>query len=798
MVFDIPILFILILVFTALGRRVFKFAGMEFSSFVEEVVFSFGLGAGIVALLTLGIGFLGGLKRWVFYILTFGLLGVLILDVKYMVLGAVRWIRAKRARLQPLEIVLLVILGLHFLLTLFGALAPQMEWDSLGHHLTVSKIYIQNDRIFNMSPTQGWFVGESNYPSNMEMLFMLGMLLRSDVLATLIAWSVAAFLALSVYSFSRCHELRSPTTIELQAGMPALPGHSFSNEGELTHDNENAFLNCRQGCLRSQGYFQSRQSFSIRTGLIAMSIVYCSSIVSVHATFDTVDLGVAFFGLLALYAAFRWIHSADYRFLIFSGVYAGFCAGTKYTGVPVILVLGFLILLLSVLERKRFVPGFGYILLFGLIALAAASPWYIKNYVFTGNPVYPFFAKILGGRNLPPGVAGHCLSTPWKGLDDYKSWYNMLLGYMRFPWDLTMMRSEYARAPSIGPLYLIFIPCLIFVRNVDRKIKYLLFYGLFGLTIVFGVAQQTRYMFPFIVPLAVVAAYSIYRICGGDEGMIDGSGYARIPPNPPLVKGGIDSSLVKGGIDTPLENCEKFHHRGTENTEEGRRKMILLPPILGSGILPGDSLLKGVSIFILVAAMVFNILMLLNITSIKAPVVMGIESRRDYLSKVLTNHEAVLYINENLPDSSRVMSFDPRVYYCNVPCVYDGAVMDYGAFQDDEMRMLEELKRLNISHVLLSWNSPTFGGNPGAVNLYRKLIEQGKLRGVFGDSNSALYVVTVDSSMQLESNTKTQYRRHGILDFRFQISDFRFQILDSRWVRFSRLGTSKAEHCLRQ
>jgi hypothetical protein len=666
---DIPVFPILILAFAASGKRVFKLTRTHFSSFLEEIVFSFGLGAGIIALLILGIGLLGGLKRWIFYILMSGLLGVLILDVRDIVFGAVRWVRAKRARLQPFEIVLLVILGLHFLLTFFGALAPQMEWDSLGHHLPVARAYINTGRIFNMSPEHGWFIGESNYPSNVEMLFMLGMLLKSDVLATLIAWSVAAFLALSVYSLSR-------------------------------------------------------QFLSVRASLTAMSILYCSSIVSVHATFNTVDLGVAFFGLLSLYAAFKWAHSRDYRFMVFSGIYAGFCAGTKYTGLPVVLVLGFLILLLSVLEQKRFVGGIKYMLLFGAIVLIVASPWYIKNYVYTGNPVYPFFAKILGGRNLPPGVAGHALSIPWKGADDYKTLYSLLLSYIRLPWDLTMMRSEYARAPSIGPLYLIFIPPLIFVRNIDRKIKYLLFYGLSGLTIVFAVAQQTRYMFPFIVPLAIVAAYSLSRISGGNEGTVrdqsnaSGSRHAKIPPNPPLERGGIASPLEKGGDDSP------FRKGG-----------------LGGIFQPRDSFIKGASIFILVAAMLLNMVMLLNITSIKALVILGIESGQSYLSKVLTNHEAILYINENLPDSARVMSLDPRIYYCNVPCVYDGGVMNYRDFRDDEMKMLEELKRLNISHVLLSRNSPTFGGNPVAVNLYRKLVEQGKLRGIFADDNSALYVL---------------------------------------------------------
>lgn len=43
-----------------------------------------------------------------------------------------------------------------------------------------------------------------------------------------------------------------------------------------------------------------------------------------------------------------------------------------------------------------------------IIALILASPWYLRNCVLTGNPVYPFFASILDGVHINPDVLASC------------------------------------------------------------------------------------------------------------------------------------------------------------------------------------------------------------------------------------------------------------------------------------------------------------------------------------------------------------------------------------------------------
>ncbi len=84
------------------------------------------------------------------------------------------------------------------------------------------------------------------------------------------------------------------------------------------------------------------------------------------------------------------------RMTLAAGVCAGLAAGCKYTAialVPVALGLSWLIVMQTGMATRllRFA-------LFGAAALAAFSPWMIRNALHSGNPVYPFAYSLLGGR----------------------------------------------------------------------------------------------------------------------------------------------------------------------------------------------------------------------------------------------------------------------------------------------------------------------------------------------------------------------------------------------------------------
>ncbi len=56
-------LFILLLGFTALGKRVFRYTKISFATFIEECCFSFGLGTGVTIVLVIGLAALGLLYK---------------------------------------------------------------------------------------------------------------------------------------------------------------------------------------------------------------------------------------------------------------------------------------------------------------------------------------------------------------------------------------------------------------------------------------------------------------------------------------------------------------------------------------------------------------------------------------------------------------------------------------------------------------------------------------------------------------------------------------------------------------
>ena len=74
------------------------------------------------------------------------------------------------------------------------------------------------------------------------------------------------------------------------------------------------------------------------------------------------------------------------------GALAGFAMGSKYTGLTVfpILLLAFLVERSSGTFSTRLRNGVA----FSSVALIVAAPWYLKNLLWAGNPVYPF---IIGG-----------------------------------------------------------------------------------------------------------------------------------------------------------------------------------------------------------------------------------------------------------------------------------------------------------------------------------------------------------------------------------------------------------------
>jgi hypothetical protein len=214
------------------------------------------------------------------------------------------------------------------LLSGLKALAPPVAWDALVYHLTLPKLYATTHQL--KLSTDIIFTG---MPQLTEMLYTAAMLLRGEIAAQLLGWMFGALLTV---------------------GLAAHASQIFK-EANLAP--------------------------------LAPAILFSSVTLALLFSWAYADVLVMLYALAVLITLRQWRVTHEWRWLWLSGILAGFTLGVRYVGF-LVLVAGVVLILLTSYGR-----GVGVRLLaaatFAGITLLVFIPWLIKNWIFTGSPVYP-------------------------------------------------------------------------------------------------------------------------------------------------------------------------------------------------------------------------------------------------------------------------------------------------------------------------------------------------------------------------------------------------------------------------
>jgi len=235
------------------------------------------------------------------------------------------------------------------------------------------------------------------------------------------------------------------------------------------------------------------------------------------------DLPVVLYAALAMAALFDWTASGRAADVRRAGLMAGLAGASKVMGLLVPALLG--LALAGLLLRRTVPPGRAAALVigFGLPALLAASPCYVRNAVDTGNPIYPFGYRLLGGRHWSP-AAGEYLADYYR---QYQSIYAARrdgepyagLAVARFPWDLTMHPDSFENAAratlDVSPFMLAFVPALLLVRR--RRAQALAVAGIgfaYAAIVSTGAWAHPRYVLPGIALVLAAAVPAASTLLG--------------------------------------------------------------------------------------------------------------------------------------------------------------------------------------------------------------------------------------------------------------------------------------------
>ena len=550
---------------------------------LERNLIGYALGLGGLALLMLALGLAGGLYRPLGFLPLALLLALGGRQHVPMAREGRGWV--KSIRLTGWGGLLAAAFTAFGLVSFIGCFAPPttaLEWDSIAYHLADPKIYGQAHRIVYLP-----WEDHSNFAFTAEMWYLYGLQIGGVSLAKLFHFACGVGACLAVYALGL--RLVSPST-----------------------------------------------------GKLAALLLASTPLVFWEAGTAYVDLATAFFTTLTLLALGQGMLRRDRRWLRLGAILMGLTLSTKATALGTLLLLAVGVLVWQWRGLKQ--PPLAALrsaVVWGLLALAVGSPWLIKSAVLTGNPVYPFFYGLFGGRYWDKSAA-----------DFYTSWNaafgmgHSLSDIALVPWNLTMFLvpghpTSYPKPfndyqtpfGALSPVLLgaLFFPA--FVRGASVQVKALAGFALGSLLLWGGTMQYVRYLLPTLPVLCLLAATVLTQACR----LKLKSGYA-------LAALGVCSLVFSGDIGTLLLSQE-------------------------------------------------------------APVVFGQESRDDYIQHNFGPYSAMQYLNTQLPAGSKIVMYgNPLGFYCDKPYLWGDAIhgsyIPYDTFHSAN-DLKAYLHKLGVTHILV-------------------------------------------------------------------------------------------------
>ena len=196
----------------------------------------------------------------------------------------------------------------------------------------------------------------------------------------------------------------------------------------------------------------SRQLMPLRSTWITVLVFISAPIVYWQtSTSGSPDIWMTFFVMISALAASRAVQINNDHWFILAGFFAGAAAGVKYTGwvIPLALVLYILI------ARRAF-----KIVIFSGLASLLAGIWPMaRNYVWTGDPMFPFFSRLL----TPTRVNAYALGA-FRADTGAAGVQRDLVHLLGYPFFLIFRGNDHGLGQFFGPLVLAFSPLLLFAR----------------------------------------------------------------------------------------------------------------------------------------------------------------------------------------------------------------------------------------------------------------------------------------------------------------------------------------------
>ncbi len=498
-----------------------------------------------------------------------------------------------------IEFLLLAAIACFLIPLTFLSYVPPTARDALIHHLALPKLWLLHGKFFHIP-----WAEFSYYPMNIELLYSIPLYFHNDII---------------------------PNYIHLLFGVCT---------GLLIY----LHLNVRIGHL-----------WALLGGLIFVS----TPIIMRLSTMAYVDLGMTLFITGSLLSFVQWRDSEykDGKWFYCSALCMGLALGSKHNSLIAFFFLNMMVVFIYARDTGRQGRALKYGVLFCIVCLLFVLPWYLVNYISTGNPLYPLFDGIFREYHQNTSdFKGQVL----KSLQDnanHNLFKTRIMYYGESFWETILIPLRiFFQGRDDSPQYfdgvlnlilIIFLP-FSFMNRQYRKVAVLfsVFTGFFIFVAFFTEVIRIRYILPIVPFLSILCVYG-------------------------------------------LRNILNFKWNGPLFAQYG---------------------LKSVVFSVLVLCLVMNSIYLKNyfMSVDPMPYILNQETRDTYLVRHLDGYQSIKYINENLPQNAcvRLIFTGRRGYYLDRAYVHDRCFgmnviheMIEASIYDQSLRSY--FKNQNYSHLLV-------------------------------------------------------------------------------------------------
>ncbi len=347
------------------------------------------------------------------------------------------------------------------------ALAPAVRYDSLSYHLAVPMRYLAAGGMIEIPESI-----QTYWAHYGEMLYEIALLLGDQPLTSLINFCAGILITIQIYFL----------------------GKHLKNE---------------------------------TVGILA-ALIFCSlPIIGIEAATTYIDILIAFFIAAAFQAAMFWHREKNDRWLIIVGIFSGLAIGTKITAFWMLLPFFLLLIIyfaitkdgLHITQSKVETNANHRVFLrslwnqgwwkrvIGLVlpAVVLFSPWLIRDWFWTGNPIFPNYNNIFHSPNwfdqnfffikVNTKTLGSFFAFPWLGITDSHRYYHEAPGSV------------------LGALPMLSLPWFYsWGSQLQEKRKSLLLVVVttfLAIALLFSVAYHARYLLPLYGLLSIFAAVNL-------------------------------------------------------------------------------------------------------------------------------------------------------------------------------------------------------------------------------------------------------------------------------------------------